>query len=79
MSHAALTTVFGWMSVINLAILIISALSILSFRDSISRLHGRMFAIEPADVRIAYFKWLAAYKLLIFVFAIVPWLALTLA
>ncbi|MEX0319942.1 MAG: DUF6868 family protein [Ruegeria sp.] len=79
MTHETLTAVFGWMTVLNLGLLIFSTLMVLVLQDWAVRIHGRMFQMEPADVRKAYFKYLANYKVLTLVFCLMPWLALKLA
>jgi hypothetical protein len=47
-------------------------------RRAISRLHGKMFALSEADLARAYFQYLAQYKIAIFMFNIVPYIALRL-
>lgn len=79
MTQDTLTAVFGWMTVLNFAILIFSTIMIVALKDRIAGIHGRMFEMEPADVRKAYFKYLAHYKILTLVFCLMPWLALKLA
>lgn len=78
MTIETLTAFFGWMTLIHYAILFVTTVILLSARDWATSLHARMFAISPEDVRRTYYNWLGAYKLLIFVFALVPWLALNL-
>ncbi|WP_299083645.1 DUF6868 family protein [uncultured Ruegeria sp.] len=79
MTQEFLTTVFGWMTVLNIAVLLFSTLMILIMLDWIAGIHGRMFQMERADVKKAYFRYLANYKILIIVFCLMPWLALHLA
>lgn len=79
MTQEFLTTVFGWMTVLNIAVLLFSTLMILIMQDWIAGIHGRMFQMEPADIKKAYFRYLANYKILIIVFCLMPWLALHLA
>jgi hypothetical protein len=79
MTQEFLTTVFGWMTVLNIAVLLFSTLMILIMQDWIAGIHGRMFQMERTDVKKAYFRYLANYKILIIVFCLMPWLALHLA
>jgi hypothetical protein len=79
MTQEFLTTAFGWMTVLNIAVLLFSTLMILIMQDWIAGIHGRMFQMERADVKKAYFRYLANYKILIIVFCLMPWLALHLA
>ncbi len=79
MTQEILTAVFGWMTVLNFAILLFSSLMIVTMQDWIAGIHGKMFQMEPAEVKKAYFKFLANYKLLTIVFCLMPWVALKLA
>lgn len=79
MTQEFLTTVFGWMAVLNIAVLLFSTVMIVSLLDWIAGIHGRMFQMERTDVKRAYFRYLANYKILTLIFCIVPWLALKLA
>lgn len=76
MTLATLTAFFGWMTVIHLAILIVAAAVIYVLGDWATGLHARMFGLRQEATRETFYNWLGAYKLLIFVFALVPWLAL---
>ncbi|MDX1743497.1 MAG: hypothetical protein R3186_07880 [Ruegeria sp.] len=79
MTQEFLTSFFGWMAVLNIAILLFSTAMILLMRDWIADVHGRMFQMERSDVKRTYFRYLATYKILTLIFCIVPWLALKLA
>ncbi len=79
MTQEILTAVFGWMTVLNFAMLLFSSLMIVTMQDWIAGIHGKMFQMEPAEVKKAYFKFLANYKLLTIVFCLMPWVALKLA
>ncbi len=79
MTQEFLTTVFGWMTALNIAVLLFSTLMILIMQDWIAGVHGRMFQMERADVKRVYFRYLANYKILTIIFCLVPWLALKLA
>ncbi len=73
------TTVFGWMSVINIAFLLISALMMLLLKDWATSLHARLFNIEAAAARLVWYRWLGSYKILTLITSIVPYFALRLA
>ncbi|WP_170359919.1 MULTISPECIES: DUF6868 family protein [Ruegeria] len=79
MTQEFLTTVFGWMTVLNLALLVFTTLMIVVSQDWAAKIHGRMFQMEPGDAKRAYFRYLANYKILTIVFCLMPWLALKLA
>ncbi|MEM7177080.1 MAG: DUF6868 family protein [Pseudomonadota bacterium] len=71
-----LTHWFGWISILNILFFTLAATTVIVARDSIAALHHRLFGIEREGLHRAYFAYLAGYKLLIIVFAVVPWLAL---
>ncbi len=79
MTIETLTTVFGWMSVINIAFLLISTVLILALKDWATTLHARLFEIDPAAARLEWYRWLGNYKIFMLIFALVPYFALRMA
>ena len=77
-SLAALTTFFGWTTIINFVLLGVSSIMVIAMRGSISRMHGRMFGLESVDLSRAYFQYIAQYKIAIIVFSLTPYVALKL-
>lgn len=77
-SLEAITTFFGWTTVINFILLFVSSIVVIIARGSISRIHGRMFGLESADLSRAYFQYIAQYKIAIIVFSLTPYVALKL-
>jgi len=77
-SLEAVTAFFGWTTVINFVLLAVSSLTVIAMRGSISRMHGRMFGLESADLSRAYFQYIAQYKIAIIVFSLTPYVALKL-
>jgi len=67
----------GWCSVINVGLLIFSAIFVTLLSGPISRIHAKMFNLDESDLSSAYFQYLAQYKIAIIVFSIVPYFALT--
>ena len=74
----ALTTFFGWTTVINFVFLAVSSIAVISTRSWISSVHGKMFGLESADLSRAYFQYIAQYKVAIIVFSLTPYIALRL-
>jgi len=70
-------TFLGWCLVINIGLLTFSALMVMIFREQISELHASIFHLNKEDVFRAYFQYLAQFKILIIVFNIVPYFALS--
>jgi len=73
-----LTTFLGWCTAINMALLCVTSLLILAFRDWLVGIHSRMLGIDRSELPAMYFKFLSNYKVLIIVFNFVPWIALEL-
>ncbi len=69
---------FGWCSVINISLLIFSAIIVVVMRTYIAQLHSKLFNLNINDIKHDYFKYLAQYKIIIIVFNIVPYFALKL-
>ena len=77
-SLEAVTAFFGWTTVINFVLLFVSSIMVITMRGAISRIHGKMFELEAADLSRAYFQYLAQYKTAIIVFSLTPYIALKL-
>ncbi|WP_406648312.1 hypothetical protein QEZ52_04685 [Aliisedimentitalea scapharcae] len=76
MTQETLTAAFGWMAVLNIGFLAIATCMLWAMQDWIAGVHARMFKMQEADVRKAYFDYLAKLKILTIVFAVVPYFAL---
>ena len=73
---STLTELLGWSSIINICMLIAASLAVMLMRDSMIKLHGKMFGLDTTDLTRAYFQYIAQYKIAILVFNIVPYIAL---
>jgi len=73
---STLAEFLGWSSVINICILATASLAVMLMRDSMTKLHGKMFGLDTSDLSRAYFQYLAQYKIAIFVFNLVPYVSL---
>ncbi|WP_204112856.1 DUF6868 family protein [Shimia biformata] len=69
---------FGWMAVVNIAILTAATIGIAVMRDFATGFHAGLFGMDDAQVKAAYFRWLANYKLLTLIFNVAPYFALRL-
>ncbi|MFC1807105.1 DUF6868 family protein [Candidatus Omnitrophota bacterium] len=67
---------FGWCSVINIGLLILSSILIIAIRGTAARFHGKMFNLDEKFLSQAYFQYLGQYKIAIIVLNIVPYFAL---
>jgi len=71
-----LRELFGWCTIINVAILLLSTLLIIALRSKVSSLHGSLFALDEKDLSRAYFQYLAQFKIAVIMLNIVPYVAL---
>ncbi|MDZ8119970.1 DUF6868 family protein [Pontiella agarivorans] len=68
---------FGWMTLINLALFIFTALMSAFCRGLIYKVHSRMFGLSEETTNKALYYFLAFYKIIFITFNLIPWLALT--
>ena len=78
MTMQQLTTLLGWCSVINIAVLALSAFVVVALKGVIVKIHSGMFGVDPTNLPSAYFQYLGNYKIAIFVLNVVPWISLKL-
>ena len=72
------TTFFGWLTIVNIGIYLITVIALNIMRDFAYRTNARIFRIGEEEVARTTFKYVGAFKLLITVFCFSPWLALKL-
>lgn len=75
MSMQELATFLGWCSVINIAILLVAALAVMTLRGTMVKMHAGMFGLAEPDLLRAYFRYMANYKIAIFMLNLVPYIA----
>ena len=73
---SALREFMGWSSVINICLLTTTTLAVILMRESITKLHEKMFGIDARELPRIYFQYVAQYKLAIIILNIVPYVAL---
>lgn len=76
MNAAEIANLLGWCTLLNCGLLIFSSLMLVVFLKPVSQLHARLFDLDPTELKMSYFRFLANYKVLIIVFNLVPYLAL---
>jgi hypothetical protein len=77
MAAELLQDFFMWCSIIHLAMMGISAILIIQCRDWVYTIHSRWFNLSKEAFDLALYSFLGLYKLLIIIFCIVPWIALS--
>lgn len=78
MALETLTTFFGWMTVLNFGLLLMTTIALLIGRERFAAIHADLLGLEPEDVKKAYFAYLANFKIMVFIFCIAPYIALKL-
>ena len=76
MTLEQLTTFFGWMSVINLALFSFAVVVMWAFKGPGMRIHSAMFGISEDDLPLEWYRYLGTYNLALVFLNIVPYLAL---
>ena len=76
MTIEQLTTFFGWVSLINILVLALTAALLVPLRSSLAKLHECLFGLDEKDLSRAYFQYLAQYKIATVIFAVAPYIAL---
>ena len=78
LTQATLTALFGWMLLINLGLYLLAVVAIFALRDWVIATHSRMFGLDPQQIPLQLYLYLARYKLAIIMLNLVPYLALKL-
>ncbi len=76
MTMTTLTEFFGWASIINIIILLLSTIAVIAMRGMVTTIHSGMFGLEKKDLSRAYFQYLAQFKIAIIVLTVTPYFAL---
>ena len=67
-----------WCTLLNVALLIFSSLLWIFASDFIYKVHGKWFAMPRETFNAVFYTFIGIYKLLVYMFNIVPWIALIL-
>lgn len=73
-----LTNFFGWWTLINLVLYLITVVSVILYKDKISAFQARLLGVSPDDLKPLYIQYIARFKLIILTFNLAPYLALRL-
>lgn len=73
-----ITTFFGWCSVINLGIYLLTVLALMGFREPVKNIHVRLSAVSIEKLDELYFNYLGSFKMAIIILNIAPYTALKL-
>jgi len=67
---------FMWCSIINVALLVFSSLMCIWAGGWVYRMHSKFFKISREAFNVAIYSFIGAWKILIILFNVVPWIAL---
>ena len=76
MEPTKLKTIFGWMTLINFVVLLVSTIGVITCRTTIHTVHSSIFNLDPAELDLVYFQYLGWFKVLWIIFNFVPYIAL---
>lgn len=71
-----LATFFGWCTVVNFGIYLLTVGALLVFRNLAYRINARIFGITEAEAGHITMQYVGHYKLAITLLCFVPWVAL---
>ena len=67
---------FMWCTILNFALLSLSSLICICAGDWVYRIHSKLFSISRETFNMAIYSFLGLYKVLVFVFILIPYVAL---
>ena len=67
---------FMWCTILNFALLSLSSLICICAGDWAYRIHSKWFSISRETFNVAIYSFLGLYKVLVFVFNLIPYVAL---
>ena len=70
------TNFLGWCTLLNIIVLVFSALMLVLMKDCVAKIHANMFGLEQGKLPMLYFQYLGNYKIIIIAFNLVPYIAL---
>ena len=72
----SITAFFMWCTILNVALLLLSSLICLCAGDWVYRIHSKWFSISRETFNVAIYSFIGLYKIFIFVFVLIPYIAL---
>lgn len=75
---AELTEFLGWVSIINIAYLVLATLIMVLAKDAIACVHNKLLKIDSNGLDKKYFDFLSQYKVATMIFSVAPYIALKL-
>ena len=66
----------GWCSAFNIVMLTVMFVLVTVMRPWVYKMHSKMFPITESQFNIAIYSFFGFYKVVVYVFNIIPWVAL---
>ena len=76
MSFDQLLLFLGWCTIINWGVLVLWGMMLLLAKDFTYRMHKMFFDIAIEEFNLVYYKTMAQFKLLVFMFNFTPYIVL---
>ena len=76
MTFELVRDIFGWCALINIAFLLWWGVAIMFLHDFVYRMHSKWFKMSVEEFDKIHYTGLAFYKIIVIVFALVPYLAM---
>ena len=76
MTFETVRNIFAWSLVINFAVLILWFILFTLARDWIYRMHSSLFKVSPDAFNAINYGGLGLYKMIVFVFIFIPYIAM---
>lgn len=77
MTTQLLQSFFMWCTIIHFGMLMLMFFIITKAGERAHKIHSRWFNISKESFDLALYCFLGLYKLLVFVFCLIPWIALS--
>ena len=71
-----LTTFFMWCTLLNVGLMIISFIMLVVAGDFVYKMHSKYFAMTRESFNASLYLIIGLYKIAVFVFNLIPWVAL---
>ncbi len=71
-----LTRFFMWCTILNVGLLFLTFLIFTVAGDFVYRMHGKWFSMRRETFNVVFYSFIGLYKVLVYVFNIIPWVAL---
>ncbi len=68
---------FMWCTILNMGFMLVSFVMVTFMGDIAYRIHTKVFPMPRETFNVVIYSSIGLYKILVFVFNIVPWIALT--